>query len=65
MSQLSTNTTSLQEILEVVNNLPNADSGNIELPKLSNPAIISEIFLNKEAISRDGRTCGFMTTNNT
>ena len=48
------NTTSLQEILEAVNNLPEASTG-VELPELSNPANISEIFLNKEVIDENGK----------
>lgn len=52
MSQLSTNTISLQEILEAVNNLP--DAGGVELPELSNPATASEIFLGEEVINRKG-----------
>lgn len=52
MSQLFTNKKNLQEILEAVNNLPNA--GGVELPELSNPANESEVFLNKDIIDKDG-----------
>lgn len=47
------NTTSLQELLEVANNLPEASTG-VELPELSNPANADEIFLNKEVIDENG-----------
>ena len=59
------NTTGLQQILEAVNNLPDAGSGGIELPKLSNPANADEIFLNKEAIDVYGNICiGTFTIDN-
>jgi hypothetical protein len=46
------NITSLQNLLERVNALP--DAGGIELPELSNPAIAAEVFANKELIDADG-----------
>lgn len=49
---IKTNTTSLQDLLEQVNNLPNA--GGVELPELSNPATATEVFANKELIDADG-----------
>lgn len=50
---IKNNTSSLQEILETINSLPNA-GGGIELPELTNPAQASEIFLNKETIDEEG-----------
>lgn len=54
MNKIYNNTTSLQEILEAVNNLPDASTG-VELPELNNPANANEIFLNKEVIGEDGK----------
>lgn len=63
MSQLSINTTSLQEILEVVNALPEA--GGVELPELSNPAAANEIFLGEEVIDGEGnKMTGTFTIDN-
>ena len=52
---IKNNTASLQQLLEVVNNLPDAGSGGIELPELTNPANTDEIFLNKEVIDENGK----------
>lgn len=52
MSQLSTNTTSLQGLLEAVNNLPNA--GGVDLPELSNPATANDTLSGKEFINQEG-----------
>ena len=46
------NITSLQDLLERVNALP--DAGGAELPELSNPATATEVFANKELIDADG-----------
>lgn len=52
---IKNNTASLQQLLEVVNNLPDVGSGGIELPELTNPANTDEIFLNKEVIDENGK----------
>jgi hypothetical protein len=45
----------LQSILDTINALPEADSSeNIELPELTNPALESDILLDKEAIDSNG-----------
>ena len=51
---IKNNTTSLQEILNIINSLPEADEGGIDLPNLANPASVDEIFLNKEVIDANG-----------
>lgn len=50
-SNLQTNNTSLQSILDTINALPEAGT---DLPELSNPATASEVFLGKEVINKDG-----------
>lgn len=54
---IKNNTASLQQLLEAVNNLPDAGSGSggVELPELTNPASADEIFLNKESIDENGK----------
>lgn len=47
------NITSLQNLLEQVNALPEASTG-VELPELTNPASASDILANKEAINANG-----------
>lgn len=49
---IKNNITSLQNLLEQVNALP--DVGGVKLPGLSNPAIASELFVNKELIDSNG-----------
>ena len=49
---IKNNTTSLQNILNAVNNLPSVD--NIELPELITPATEDEVFLNQEYIDANG-----------
>lgn len=51
---ISNNTTKLQSLMDKINALPDAGSGGIELPELSNPASADEIFLNKETIGQEG-----------
>lgn len=53
MANILDNTTSLQNLLNKANNLPNAGS-DITLPELSNPALESDILSGKEAIDKDG-----------
>lgn len=48
---LKNNTTSLQEILDTINALPNA---GMDLPELSNPASSGDILASKEAIDQNG-----------
>ena len=52
MSKLQNNTTSLQNLLEQINALPEA--GGIELPELQNEGSAEDLMLNKELIDTDG-----------
>lgn len=52
MSKLLTNTTSLQEILNTVNALP--DAGGVELPELTNEGSASDLLSGKQLINADG-----------
>lgn len=49
---LSANNLDLQSLIDQANALP--DAGGAELPELSNPAVASELFVNKELIDSDG-----------
>lgn len=61
-SNLQINNTSLQEILNAVNELPDA-SGGIELPELTNEGIASDLLAGKELIDGDGnKVTGTMPT---
>ncbi len=51
---LNNNTSELQAILEAVRALPEAGSGGVELPTLTNPATGDDILEGKEAIDKDG-----------
>ena len=51
---IKNNTTSLQELLEVVNNLPNAGSGGVDLPELDNEGSAEDLMLGKELIDANG-----------
>ena len=51
---IKNNTTKLQEILNKVSNLPEADSGGVNLPSLDNEATSEELFLGKELIDDEG-----------
>lgn len=53
-SPLKQNTTTIQNLLNTINSLP--DAGGVELPELSNPASAEEVFLNKEFINEDGNS---------
>lgn len=53
-SIIQNNNSDLQEILNTINTLPEADSGGIELPTLSNQATASEVLINKQLINQDG-----------
>ena len=50
---IKNNTTSLQELLEAVNNLPNAGEG-AELPTLANEGSASDLLYGKQLIDQDG-----------
>lgn len=50
-SPLQTNIANLQELLEQVNNLPEA---SVELPELNNPAEVTEVFSGAEYIDETG-----------
>ena len=52
MSQLQTNLTNLQEILDKVNALP--DAGGVELPILTNEGIADDLVTGKELINGEG-----------
>lgn len=52
-SNLKTNTTSLQELLNVVNNLPEASNG-VELPELTNEGSAEDLISGKELIDGEG-----------
>lgn len=52
-SNLKTNTASLQELLNVVNNLPEASNG-VELPDLTNEGTEADLLIGKELIDGDG-----------
>lgn len=51
---IKNNTTSLQKLLEVVNNLPDAGSGGVELPELENEGSASDLLSGKELIDQEG-----------
>ncbi len=51
---IKNNTTSLQELLEAVNNLPNAGSGGVDLPELTNEGSANDLMLGKELIDANG-----------
>lgn len=51
---IKNNTASLQQLLEAVNNLPDAGSGGIELPELTNPGSAADLLEGKELIDQDG-----------
>lgn len=53
MSNLTNNTTSLQEILATVNSLPEATNG-VELPTLTNEGSASDLLSGKQLISSEG-----------
>lgn len=48
------NITSLQNLLEQVNALPNAGSGGVDLPELTNEGIAEDLMLGKELINDEG-----------
>lgn len=51
---IKNNTTSLQELLEVVNSLPEAGSGGVSLPELTNEGAAADLLSGKELIDGDG-----------
>lgn len=53
MSQIKTNTTDLQAILDLVNALPEA-GGGIQLPTLTNPGSASDLAVGKELLDENG-----------
>ena len=63
-NNIRNNTTSLQDLLETINNLPDASEG-VELPELTNEAAISEVFEGKEVINSEGnKVIGTFTIDN-
>lgn len=52
---LEQNTTGLQEILAQANALPDAGSGGVELPELTNPAAASQVLEGTQVIDQDGK----------
>lgn len=53
-STLQSNSTDLQAILDTINALPEAGSGGVDLPELTNPASDTDILSGKEAIDGEG-----------
>lgn len=51
---IKNNTAFLQELLNAVNNLPDAGSGGGDLPELSNPGAPSDLLAGKELIGQNG-----------
>ena len=63
---LEQNTTGLQEILAQANALPDAGSGGVELPELTNPAAASQVLEGTQVIDQDGKVMdGTMPDNGT
>ena len=62
-SNLKSNSNSLQEILETINNLPEASSGG-GTDTSDATAVASDIMLNKTAYTADGKTTGSFTIDN-
>ena len=61
--QIKNNTTSLQNLLDQVNNLPEASDG-VELPELTNPATEAEVLSGREVIDAEGnKITGSMSNN--
>ena len=61
--QIKNNTTSLQNLLDQVNNLPEVSNG-VELPELTNPATEAEVLSGREAIDANGnKITGSMANN--
>ena len=54
MSKLHENTTDLQSILNTINSLPEAGSGGVELPELSNEGTSADLLSGKQLIDGDG-----------
>lgn len=53
-SSLKQNTASLQELLNAVNNLPEAGSGGVELPELTNAGTSTDLSSGKQLIDGEG-----------
>lgn len=51
---IKNNTTSLQSLLELVNALPDAGGGGVELPELTNEGTASDLLSGKQLIDGDG-----------
>lgn len=63
---LEQNTTGLQEILAQAEALPDAGSGGVELPELTNPAAASQVLEGTQVIDQDGKVMdGTMPDNGT
>ena len=63
---IKNNTTSLQSLLEAVNALPEASTGGVELPTLTNEGSASDLLSGKQLIDQDGNAItGAMTNNGT
>jgi hypothetical protein len=54
MSNLTQNTTQLENLLAKINALPEAGSGGVDLPELTNEGTASDLMLNKELINSNG-----------
>lgn len=54
-SPLKQNTTTIQNLLNKINSLPEAGSGSIELPELTNEGSASDLLSGKQLIDQDGK----------
>lgn len=65
-SLLKTNTNTINEILNTINNLPEAGSGGVELPTLTNPAEAMQVLAGEQYINENGEAVtGTMPNNGT
>jgi hypothetical protein len=53
-SPLKQNTTTIQELLDKINSLPEAGSDGVELPELTNEGTASDLLSGKQLIDQDG-----------
>lgn len=51
---IKNNTTTLEEILEIANALPDAGEGGVELPELTNEGTAADLLSGKQLIDGDG-----------
>lgn len=63
-TNLQSNNIDLQEILNQINNLPEAGNGGIDLPTLSNEGSAADLLKNKQLIDQDGNIVTGSMANN-